>query len=81
MLCYNLGIKQLKPVLEEMSSHLTDDDKERLREAFGLQPQHEQMPTKEHDHCFIESLIDIESQETEEIDLGKSEFHPDNETK
>ena len=83
MLCYNLGINPelLKPVLEEMSSHLTDADKERLREAFRLRRQHEKMLKKEHNLCFIESLINIESQKTEGITLGKTEFHPENETK
>ena len=64
-----------------MSSHLTDDDKDRLREAFRLRRQHENILKKEHDFCFIESLFNIESQETEELNWGKTEFHPDNETK
>ena len=83
MLCYNLGInpEQLKPVLEEMSQHLTDDDKERLREAFKLRRQDEKELKMNHDLCFIESLLTIESQRTEGITLGKHWFHPDNETK
>ena len=63
-----------------MSSHLTDNDKERLREAFRLRHQHEKMLKKEHDLCFIESLLNIESQESEGINLSKTEFHLDNET-
>jgi len=83
LLCYNLGVnpEQLKPVLEEMSQHLTDDDKERLREAFRLRDQDEERLKEEHDLCFIESLLTIESQGTEGINLGKYLFHPDNETK
>ena len=83
MLCYNLGInpEQLKPVLEEMSQHLTDDDKERLRAAFRLRDEDEERLKEEHDLCFIESLLAIESQGTEGISLGKHLFHPDNETK
>ena len=83
MLCYNLGVnpEQLKSVLEEMSQHLTDDDKERLREAFRLQHQDEKSLKKEYDLCFIESLLTIESQRTAGITLGKHWFHPDNETK
>ena len=83
MLCYNLGInpEQLKPVLEEMSQHLADDDKERLRQAFRLRRQDEKMLKKEHGLCFIESLLNIESQGTEGINFGKHWFHPDNETK
>jgi hypothetical protein len=48
-----------------MSSHLTDDDKDRLRDAFRLPRRHEKILKKEHDFCFIERLLYIESQETE----------------
>jgi hypothetical protein len=67
LLCYNLGVnpEQLKPVLEEMSQHLTDDDKERLRDAFRLRRQEEKGFKKEYDLCFIESLLTMESQRTE----------------
>ena len=83
MLCYNLGVnpEQLKPVLEEMSQHLTDDDKERLREAYRLRRQDEERLKEVHDLCFIESLLTMESQKTEGITFGKHWFHPDNETK
>jgi hypothetical protein len=64
-----------------MSSHLTDDDKDRLRDAFGLPRHHEEILKKEHDLCFIESLLFIESHKTEGLNRGKTEFHPDNETK
>lgn len=64
-----------------MSSHLTDDDKERLRGAFKLRRQDEKMLKKEHDLCFIEILLNIDPQETEGINLGKTEFHLENVTK
>ena len=76
-----VNLEQLKPVLEEMSQHLTDDDKERLRQAFKLRHQEEKMHKKEHDLCFIESLLTVESQRTEGMSWGKHWFHPDNETK
>jgi hypothetical protein len=64
-----------------MSSHLTDDDKDRLRDAFRLPRRHEKILKKEHDFCFIERLLYIESQETEGLTWGITEFHPDNEAK
>jgi hypothetical protein len=51
--------EQLKPVLEEMSQHLTDDDKERLREAYRLRRQDEERLKEVHDLCFIESLLRV----------------------
>ena len=83
MLCYNLGVnpEQLKPVLEEMSQHLTDDDKERLRDAFRLRRQEEKGLKKEYDLCFIESLLTMESQRTEGITFGKHWFHPSSNNK
>lgn len=64
-----------------MSSHLTDGDKERLREAFKLRRQDEKMLKKENDVCFIEILLNIEQQETAGINFGKTEFHLENLTK
>jgi hypothetical protein len=64
-----------------MSPDNTIGEQFRLRDAFRLPRRHEKILKKEHDFCFIERLLYIESQETEGLTWGITEFHPDNEAK